>query len=198
MTNPDPNAEKGRQCCALTGEAALPSALLSFVIDPSGKVVFDLKQNLPATERLWLLPKREVVQKACEQNIFARLDVQAQCSSDLPDKVAQLMERHLRETLSLLRRSGALIGGYEKVRQLVMQKRAAALVQAKDASADGREKLAKLAGHHHIPIITVLPRSALAQITGQENQAHVAVLFGGLAASFIEESARLSGYDMAE
>jgi ribosomal protein L7Ae-like RNA K-turn-binding protein len=194
MNKPIPPKHDNWQRCALTGEAALPSALLCFVLDPTGRVVFDFKQNLPVQQRLWLTAKKRVVEQACAGQVFVKLGENASCPADLPEKVQHFMLRHMQETLHLLRRSGALVSGFEKVKQAIVQQKAVALVQAGDASADGREKLAKLAMHHHIPVITHLQREALAAITGQENQAHLAVLHGGLAAGFIEESKRLAVY----
>lgn len=198
MDNPKTAANDNWRRCALTGEASPPSALLCFVLDPSGRVVFDFKQNLPVPHRLWLAARRKVVEQACEQQLFAQLGEGAECPRNLSENVRQQMIKHLQETLNLLRRSGALVSGYEKVKQAVMQRKAAILVQAGDASADGREKLAKLAMHHHIPVVTLLPRTALAAVTGQENQAHLAVLYGGLADKFMQESNRLITYDTAE
>lgn len=189
-----PGTAEERQRCALTGIAALPSALLSFVLDPAGRVVFDLKQNLPVEKRLWLVPHRAVVERAMRERVFAGLGENAVWDEDLPLRVQMQLERRLLETLSLLRRSGALIGGFEKVGIAIRQDKAVALVQAKDAAEDGRAKLAKLAGHHHIPVIALLTRGQLAAVTGQENQAHLALLRGGLAAHFMEESRRLAEY----
>ncbi|MCH2546166.1 MAG: ribosomal L7Ae/L30e/S12e/Gadd45 family protein [Alphaproteobacteria bacterium] len=201
MTTPDGDSRRSNrkqlvlQRCALTGVSALPTDLLCFVCDPAGMVLFDIKQNLPVQQKLWLAPKRHVVQQACESNVFAQLADTVICPPDLPERVNKIMMRRLQETLNLLRRSGNLIGGFEKVKATLVQNKAAALVQAGDASPDGREKLAKLAAHHNIPVITLLKRETLAEITTQDNQVHLAVLYGGLATVFIEESARLSAYE---
>lgn len=190
MEYPAPEAEESRQRCTLTGEAALPSALLCFVISPDGQVVFDLKQNLPVAQRFWLLPERALLARAVAERAFG----EAEYPADLPQAVERQLVARLQETLSLLRRSGALINGFDKVKSMLQQGRGAALVQAADASADGREKLAKLARHHHIPVVDVLPRAVLAAVTGHENQTHLLVLHGGLGSRFLAESARLMRY----
>lgn len=195
MDHPAPPAgNEERQRCALTGEAALPSALLCFVLDPAGKVVFDMKRNLPVTERLWLSPRRSVVERAMTEGVFASLGGNATWQEDLPQRVEGQLRRHLQEMLHLLRRSGGLVGGFEKVRAAMDRGMVAALVQANDASEDGRRKLANLARHHHIPVIGLFGRAALASVTRQENQTHLALMHGGLAARFIEESHRLAEY----
>jgi uncharacterized protein len=191
MEHPDPAPpQEDRQRCALTGEAALPSALLCFVISPDGRVVFDIKQNLPVKERFWLLPRRSLVEQACAAKSFG----DAEYAADLADNVQRQLLTRLQETLSLLRRSGGLVSGFDKVKSLLQQGRGAALVQASDAAVDGREKLAKLAFHHHIPVIELFPRALLAAVTGQDNQTHLMVLHGGLAERFVAETARLEGY----
>lgn len=192
MSSPVKHEEK--QHCALSGVAMLPSEMLCFVLDPAGNVVFDVKQSLPVKQRLWLAPKRAVVEQAMAQGVFSQLDAAAHWQDDLPQQVEMQLLRRLQEGLSLMRRSGALIGGFEKVKSTMMQGKAAALVQASDASEDGRLKLAKLAGHYRVPVIAVLKREVLSSVTGQENQAHIALSYGGLASRFIEESQRFAEY----
>lgn len=191
---PLPIKHTEEQHCAVTGKAMLPSALLCFVLDPSGKVVFDMKQNLPVEKRLWLCPERAVVEQAMQQQVFSGLDADARCPEDLPQRIEAQWKQRLLENLHLLRRSGALIGGFEKVKSLLASGRAVALVQAQDASDDGRKKLRKMAEFDAIPVITALTQAEIATVTGQENQVHLALLEGGLTARFVEDSAGFSTY----
>lgn len=193
MKRSRPANEQEERRCALSGVQAPPSALLSFVLAPSGQVVCDVTHSLPVEARIWLVPSRTVLEQAMEQQLFQQLGA-AECPPDLPQRVENQLRQRLQELLSLLRRSGALIAGFDKVKAKIESKRAVALVQAGDAAADGRLKLAKLAGHYAVPVIEVLPRAVLAQVTGQENQTHIALLGGGLSAAFIAESHRLAAY----
>lgn len=191
MQQPPVTRQETMRHCALTGEPVPQSVALSFVAAPDGTVVFDIKQNLPAERRMWLQPRRSIVRRAVEEGAFASL---GHAPDDLPERIATLLERRLVETLHLLRRSGALIGGFEKVKSTIVAERAVAVAQAHDAAEDGRQKLAKLAHHHHIPVIQCLSRAQLAEVTGQENQTHLALCEGGLSRRFIKESQRFEAY----
>lgn len=193
MENPKPH--NGERCCDLSGEAAPRASLLRFVPDPQGRVVFDIRRDLPAERECWLSPHKKIVERACREDIFAAIMGSTTCPMDLAEQVEGLLLRRLLDVLSLLRRSGALIGGFEKVRIGLAKSHAAVLVQASDASPDGREKLARLAAYHGIPVIdSVFNRDMLAAITGQENQAHLLAMQGGLAERLIVESQRFVEY----
>lgn len=192
----NPKAQTDERRCDLTGEAAPRVSLLRFVPDPQGRVVFDVRQELPAQTECWLLPRKPIVERAFREGIFSgRMGETVTCPSNLAEQVERLLLRRLLDVLSLLRRSGALISGFEKVRIGLGKPHAAALVQARDASPDGREKLARLAAHHGVPVIDgIFSRDMLAAVTGQENQAHVLAMEGGLADRLIAESQRLDEY----
>lgn len=179
--------------CALTGVLAQPSALLRFVLSPQGTVVFDRRQDLPGKD-LWLRPSRELVREACRTGTVGAWDEAGRWPDDLPGLVELQLRQQALGSLALLRRSGAVVPGFEKVQAALRKGRAAALVQAADAAEDGKVKLVKLAGHHHIPVIGCFRRDELGQVTGQENQAHLAVLPGGLSEKFLRESRFLQVY----
>lgn len=169
-----------RHGCAVTAEVMPASTALRFVLDPANRVVPDVKQTLPVSEAIWLSPRRSVVQEACEKGIFRRLHPDARWEAALPQQVTWLLRRRLLELLHLARRSGAVTGGYEKVRSRLMRGDAAILLQAVDAAEDGKNKVAGLAKAHAVPIYEVLGRDELAAVTGRENQVHVALKPGGL------------------
>lgn len=194
-TKPKSSCKGGRQRqCALSGEQAAPDSLLRFVLAPDNRILFDLRQDLPGQE-LWLLPKRSFVQRAIEQNLFSRLSEETICLNNLPDIVRKQLYKQALGALNLLRRSGYLIGGFEKVKQLLANGQAAVLVQASDASEAGRAKLSKLALHCHVPIIDCYLQKDLARVTGQENQVHIVLLKGGLTDKFLNETAFFTHYD---
>lgn len=189
-----PTKRMEEQHCVLTGKAMLPSALLCFVLDPSGRVVFDMKQDLPVSRRIWLSPARSLLEQAVKDGVFSALGDAVQCPDDLPQGVERQYRQRLLETLHLLRRSGALVGGFEKVKALLQSGRAFVLVQARDASEDGRRKLRKLAEHDGIPVVDMLTQAEIASVTGQENQVHLVLLEGGLTRRFAEDSAQFAAY----
>lgn len=181
--------------CAYSQRYIASSCCLRFVVAPDGKVVPDLKGDLPGNA-LWLLANRQVVSSAYGNGLFGPLG--AVCNEPIADKVEILLRRQLLSYLHLLRRSGQLVCGFEKVKAALTAKHPAALLQAADASADGKEKLAKIARHMHIRVFDMLTQGELSSVTGNENQVHILLGKSGLADVFLKESNRLSLYVMPE
>jgi len=70
--------------------------------------------------------------------------------------------------------------------------RAAALIAAADAGADGQAKL-KRAGRA-LPRVTGFSSAELSAALGKEGVKHAAILTGAAAARFLTEAARLQGF----
>ncbi|MDH3593482.1 MAG: DUF448 domain-containing protein, partial [Rhodospirillales bacterium] len=67
--------------------------LLRFVIAPDGGVVLDLAGKLPG-RGLWCLPRRDMIDRACGRNLFARA---AKASVSVPGDFAEQVVRALRQ-----------------------------------------------------------------------------------------------------
>ncbi|MBM3618438.1 MAG: DUF448 domain-containing protein [Alphaproteobacteria bacterium] len=180
------------QRCALTGEELAPSDLLRFVLSPEAKVVFDRRQDLPG-KAVWIAPRRSLVEEAISSSAFDALGERAQ-TEGLSDAVARQLRVQALSQLNLIRRSGALVGGFEKVKDAITSK-AVVLLQASDAAPDGKAKLAKLASHHYLSVVDCFTREELSAVTGQENQAHIALLRGGLTDKFNAEVRRYLAFE---
>ncbi|MGE5599419.1 MAG: L7Ae/L30e/S12e/Gadd45 family ribosomal protein [Bacteroidota bacterium] len=68
--------------------------------------------------------------------------------------------------LGLARRAGRLVAGTETVAAAVRHGQVALLIVAADLSAATRERLARLADAHHVPMIVALDRARLGTATG--------------------------------
>ena len=78
------------------------------------------------------------------RKVFARsLQRQVAVPEDLPEQVERLMARRLAEAVSLANKAGLLVTGFAKVEELIAKGRAAVLVHAADAAADGAGKLSR-------------------------------------------------------
>lgn len=133
-------------------------ALLRFAVGPDDIVVPDLSGQLPG-RGMWTAARRDIVAQACAGNAFRRaarrsvtplVGPHGEALDELVD--AQLAQRCL-AALGLARRAGCVIMGFEQVRAALKDlasdsaptRRAAVLLTAEDAAADGREKLAAIA-----------------------------------------------------
>jgi predicted RNA-binding protein YlxR (DUF448 family) len=166
--------------CIVTRQALEKDQLIRFVIGPDNAVVPDLLENLPG-RGYWVTASRKVLAEAVKKNAFAKaMQASVKPAPDLVDRIADMIDRQIIDLLGLARRSGGLVTGFEKVDVALRTGKAVLLIQASDAGADGRAKLAR----HTLPeveIWTPLTAEQLGRAIGRDHAVHVAVAPGGLA-----------------
>lgn len=182
--------------CIATGAAKDTSEMIRFVIGPEDRVVPDLARKLPG-RGLWLTATRDAVELAVKKRRFnhaARRPVQV--DDDLADRLEALLARRCIDGLGLARRAGDMVAGYEKVRAVLAGGSAGCLITARDASADGRDKLRRQAGATPgaIPFVDALTVAELSLAIGRENVVHAALTRGKLTDRFLSEAGRLAGF----
>jgi hypothetical protein len=84
------------------------------------------------------------------------------------------------------------VAGFVKAKAALASGDAAVLIAAADGAADGRGKLRALAPQ--LPLVDCLTSAELGAAFGRESAVHAVLLRGRLAASFVEEAARLAGF----
>jgi len=177
--------------CIVTRQALEKPALIRFVVDPDGRVTPDLKERLPG-RGLWVTADRAILEQAVAKNAFSKAAKQSvKAAPDLADRVTELARREVAELLGLARKSGQLVAGFEKVEAALRSDRVRVLVAASDGAADGRGKLARLAGSG-VEICAPLTVAELAQALGREHAVHAAIKAGGIAEKTIIASRRLT------
>jgi predicted RNA-binding protein YlxR (DUF448 family) len=178
--------------CLVTGAVRPKTELLRFVVDPSGQIVPDIAGKLPG-RGLWLTAQRAIVLEASSKRVFARAaKAPVVVTEGLEDRVATLLVQRCIEILGLARRSGLAVAGFVRVKEALTAGKAALLVEATDAAADGQEKLAALAPS--LPRVACLDARELGVAFGREHAVHVALGKGRLADLFIVEARRLQGF----
>ena len=174
-----PGASAERRCI-VTRAALEKDQLIRFVLGPDNEIVPDLLENLPG-RGYWVTASRKVLAEAVKKNAFAKaMHAPVKPAPDLVDRIAWMIDRQIVDLLGLARRSGSLTTGFEKVDVALRTGKAVLLIQAKDAGADGRAKLAR----HTLPeveIWTPLTAEQLGRAIGRDHAVHVAVGPGGLA-----------------
>lgn len=176
--------------CIVTGESQPSGGLIRFVIGPDGGVVPDLAGKLPG-RGIWVSADRPALEQASKRKLFARAARQpVQVPEGLPDLVHDLLTRRVIDLISMGRKSGQAVGGYEKVRDWLAKGDARVLIQAHDGSARGKTKLRPPPGRNgHI---TCLSAQEMGLAFGREHVIHAALAAGGLAARVVEEAAKLA------
>jgi predicted RNA-binding protein YlxR (DUF448 family) len=180
--------------CIASGESQPKAGLVRFVVGPEGQVVPDILARLPG-RGIYVSADRALIEKAVKKNLFARA---ARQPVKLPDGLADLVEgllaQRVVDLLSLARKAGEAVMGYEKVKDWLAKGLAATLIQASDGSERGKTKLHPPEGEGGF--IGVLTAGEMGLSFGRERAIHAALAAGGLRTRVVEEAARLQGLRM--
>lgn len=163
------------------------------MLSPSGELAPDFSGALPG-RGAWLSLDRDALAAALKKRAFARA---LRDGVEVPDDLAGRIEAGLAKSalaaLGLARRAGDAATGFEKVRATLAGGKAAALINAADAGAEGRRKLAGAAGG--VDVIEIFAEAELAAALGRdERTAHVALKPGPHAARFVAAVRRLERF----
>jgi predicted RNA-binding protein YlxR (DUF448 family) len=177
--------------CIASGASAPASGLIRFVVGPEGQVVPDLLGRLPG-RGIWVTADRDALARAVEKKLFARAARRpVEVPADLAEQVEAGLARRVIELISVARKAGVALAGFEKVKAALADGSAAALIQAADGSDRGKAKLRPPdGGGHHV---TCLSAAEIGLAFGREHVIHAALTTGRLATRVVEEAARLSG-----
>lgn len=182
--------------CIATGESAPAAGLIRFALGPDRTVVPDVAGRLPG-RGVWLTADRALAEKAVKRRLFNRaFRGEVAVPEELPDLLERLLAERLIGTVSLARKAGEAVTGFEKVREHLRRSRsgarAAVRIEASDAAPDGCAKLAAIAPE--LAVIRVLAARELGLAFGRDFAIHAALDAGGLADRALTEAARLSGF----
>ncbi len=176
--------------CIATGEVRPKHGLIRFAIGPEAQVVPDILERLPG-RGIWVSADLDALQVAVKKGLFSRSAKQAVIlPDDLPQMVETMLARRVVELISLARKGGQAVSGYEKVKDWLSKDEAEVLIQASDGSERGKSKLSTPYGGFWIGWLTA---DELGQAFGRESTIHAALAAGGLCQRVVEEAARLKG-----
>jgi len=184
------HSEPERRCIA-TGEVQPKRGLIRFGISPDGQIVPDILEKLPG-RGIWVASERVALQDAAKKGLFARGAKQAVTVSDtLVNDVETQLAKRLIDGISMARKAGSAVAGFEKVKDWLGKDEARILFQASDGSERGKSKLHAPGGRGSF--FEVLSASELGLSFGRERVIHAALGFGGLTERIREDAIRLSG-----
>lgn len=176
--------------CIATGESQPKGGLIRFVAGPEGQVVPDIAGKLPG-RGTYVAARRAALEKAVQKKLFARgLKAPVTVPDGLVAEVEKQLARRVIDLLSLARKSGRAVAGYEKVKDWLAREEAETLLQASDGSGRGKSKLSTPYRGHYIGWLT---QDELGMAFGRECVIHAALASGGLGQRVVEEAQRLKG-----
>ncbi len=186
----DDKDEAERKCIA-TGLVQPKAGLIRFVVGPDGDVVPDILARLPG-RGFYVSADRKAIERAASKGLFARAARQpVKVPEGLADVIEAQLVRRCVDMISMSRKAGLAVTGYEKVKDWLVKDKARILIQASDGSERGNAKLRPPSGEE--TLIRCLNAGELGLAFGRERAIHAALATGGLTTRVVEEAARLAG-----
>jgi len=188
--------------CIVTRESGSPETLIRFVAGPDGRVVPDLKRQLPG-RGCWVKADRALVDRAVQKKLFARaLKTEAKTDADLGALVDRLLAADLVGMMNMARKAGQFVSGAMKVDAAVRAGAALAVFHAADAAADGVRKIdqARKAwklgtnAEEDIPSFSLFTGAELDEVMGQNAFIHACALAGQAGEGVVKRANLLEQY----
>ena len=177
--------------CLVTRAAQPKSALVRFVVSPEGALIPDVANKLPGRGH-WVSADRALLDRAVSRRLFDKAAKhRLAVPDDLVDRIVTLLVRRCLDALSLARRAGQAVCGFEKVRLSLNDGTGAVALIARDAAENARARIAGLVRGR--PLVDLFDAADLGSAFGRDHAVHVAVAAGGLADRLIIDAGRLKG-----
>jgi|TARA_B110000908_G_C10169832_1_gene410255 predicted RNA-binding protein YlxR (DUF448 family) len=185
----DQTSGEERKCLA-TGEVQPKYRLIRFVVGPEGQVFADVMGKLPG-RGMWVSADRDALELAVKKGLFSRSAKQpVKIPDNLVDEVEKQLARRVVDLISMQRKAGKAVAGYEKVKGWLQTEEALVLIQAVDGSGRGKSKLSTPHYGHYVGCLTA---DELGLAFGRQTVIHGALASGGLTLRVVEEAHRLNG-----
>jgi uncharacterized protein len=183
--------------CIVTGDTPGEAALLRFALSPDGAVYPDPAAKAPG-RGAWIRSDRAHIETAVKRGAFARaFKTQATAPADLSARAEAALAARCLSILGMGAKASALAVGFDQVEAAVRKKRPPALIEAVDGSADGREKLLKLAfalWNAPAPVSACFTAAEIAMALGRDRVIHACWLQERMARLWTAEIGRLGGF----
>ena len=163
--------------CLVTGFTIEKKALMRFVVSPENNLIADINQNLPG-KGYWVTADRELILKALKKNIlFKAIKKQVNIDNNVLDQIELQIKKKIINQISLCRKSGMAIFGFDKIKSALARESIELLIQAIDGSTKEKKRILTKS----IPNIIdgCLTGSDLGKAFGREKVIHCAILRSG-------------------
>lgn len=187
------NGNSVRKCIA-SGRSFPQQELIRFVIGPDNFVVPDLEERLPG-RGFWLSADPDMINTACAKQLMNKAARQkVQFSATLAQDVEVLLVRRCLNWVSLARRAGQAVAGFEKASIWLRRNgpKGSVILEAADGASGGKEKFRRLA--RGADIVSIFSATELGGAMGSERTVHLVIAPGGLADGVLREVRRLTGF----
>jgi predicted RNA-binding protein YlxR (DUF448 family) len=176
--------------CLVTGTTIEKKDLIRFVVDPENNLIADINQNLPG-KGYWVKADRDTISKAINKKILCKaIKKKVTVEKNVLEKIEIQITKQIINQISLSRKAGAAIFGFDKIKASIKSNNIGLVIQALDGS--DREK--KRLRNHSIPKIIddCLTGSELGKAFGREKVIHCAILRSDFVENIYFHSNRLN------
>ena len=176
--------------CLVSQMPSAKEGVIRFVTSPDGVVVPDILEKLPG-RGYYVSADRKVLEEAVRLKVFNRAaKVHVSIPVDLINEIDRQLARRVVDLVSIARKAGKAVTGFEKVKRWLSEGRAKILLQASDGSDRGKGKLWTPEGGRFFGCLT---SQELGLAFGRGHAIHSALSAGGLSERVVHEAARLRG-----
>jgi predicted RNA-binding protein YlxR (DUF448 family) len=185
--------------CLVTGETGPKAGLVRFVLGPDGSVVPDITGRLPG-RGMYVTASRPILDQARKGQFARAAKAPVRVPEDLAEEVERQLAARVVDLVSLARKAGLAITGFEKVKEALALageglgrrawSRIRVLLQASDGSERGKAKLWTPEGARYFSCLT---SEELGRAFGRQSVIHAALASGALADRVVEEATKLRG-----
>lgn len=167
--------EQVERKCILEGKTKPLNELLRFV-ELNNELLPDFNKKLPA-KGMYVTADKLSLTTALEKKLFHKVSRHClKISENFMENVEILLKQKALNSLNIARKSGALLTGFEKLKEAIKKDKVDFIVEASDAGHDGKEKVALLA--KTIEIFNLFSIDELDRTLNKENTVYVAILKG--------------------
>ena len=176
--------------CISSGKIFNKSDMVRFIVDPNNEILPDISEKLPG-RGIWVKTEKNALDQAISKNLFLKAaNKKVLVRKNLSSLVEDILLKTVLSLISLSRKSGAAINGYEKVKSSLVDGTAKVLIQAKDGSVNQKRKLRPPSGKENY--INCLTSKELGEAFGRNYVVHVSLTSGGLSKRVVHEASRLN------
>jgi predicted RNA-binding protein YlxR (DUF448 family) len=192
--------------CILSREHGTRDGLIRLALGPDGNVLPDLRAKAGG-RGAWIGVDRPTLETAIAKGKLRGALARAfktgdfVIPADLPQRIADGLQRAALDRLGLEARAGALLTGSEKIAEAARRGQVHLLIHAADAAEDGNRKLdqalrvgADEEGSGRQGMVIPLGRNILSMALGRENVVHIALTAPASAARVSDAFGRWCGF----
>lgn len=184
-------AEDNRKCI-VTGETQNKEKLLRFTVTPDNRIVPDLKKKLPG-KGIWVKNSKTALNNAVAKNLFSKaIKKNVKVDDGLVEMVEALLKKRGLDAISLARKAGILLTGFEKVCDAIKKEKVAFILEARNAGADGHNRIMLLA--KNLEVFRTYEIEELDKALDKVNTVHAAFLRSEMAKAVHNEFSRLEDF----